>query len=59
MAESVGDGNSSYLQELRKIQAEDRQFQTDMIKFKSHQDKFAAVFQALLASSAQVANSGR
>jgi hypothetical protein len=56
-ADISGDGN--YLQDLRKIQAEDRHFQTEMIKFKSGQDKNAAVFQALLASSAQVANSGR
>lgn len=56
---SASDGNSSYLQEMRKMQAEDRQFQMDMTKFKSQQDKNAAVFQALLASSAQVANSGR
>lgn len=48
---SVSDGNSSYLQEMRKMQAEDRQFQKDLTEVKRVFDKDQSVFQLGLTMS--------
>ena len=56
---SVSTSDTTYLSQLRQVNAEDRDFQRDLIRIKSEQDKAHAAFQAALASSQQVANSGR
>lgn len=54
-----GDGNSSYLQKLEQIQQRDQKIQLGAAALKSQADTFHLMIQAMLASSAQVANSGR